>query len=340
MKKSAMKHIFNSWAQLPKTFIYSRESTVSRRQKLSVFLYGSIILLIGVPLNLLGWTGPDSTFYACLNLINLLVGAVSFIGYCKKFLSLDKALTISLVATQLEISAEIVNCSLHPSDYHISLIVGNLVLTMVLVMLAELAYMRYLPVVLSTIGMGTYTFCLYMLENPILQNFYILLLLVFITVCFLGERLIRNNKALEKENTTLKHDEAELLNLLRLNKQQIKAYIEFSKKEAPTTEDTERLLELIGERSQRNIINTVADYLTEKQTQIDRITVSLPELSPSEREICRLILQGKKLGEICGVLGKTENNVTAHRGHIRKKLGLSPQDNLKEALEKRMNMQY
>lgn len=338
MEKSAIKHIFNNWKRLPKAFIYGRESTVSGRQKLSVFLYGSIILFIGIPLNLLGWTGPDSTFYFYLNLMNLLIGAASFIGYCKKLLSLDKALTISLTTTQLEISAEMLNCSFHPSDYHISLIVGNLVLTMVLVMLAELAYMRYLPVVLSVIGMGTYTFCLYVLENPILQNFHILLLLVFITVCFLGERLIRNNKALEKENTALKQDEAELLDLLRLNKRQVKAYIEFSKKEAPTTEDAERLLELIGERSQRKIINTVADYLTEKQTQMDRITQALPELSPSEREICRLILQGKKLGEICESLGKTENNVTAHRGHIRKKLGLSPQENLKEALEKRMNM--
>ena len=160
--------------------------------------------------------------------------------------------------------------------------------------------------------------------------------MVFITICFLGERLIRNSKALEQENTVLKQDEAELLDLLRLNKRQVKAYIEFSKKEAPTTEDAERLLELVGERSQRNIINTVADYQTKKQTQMDRIAEALPELSPSEREICRLILQGKKLGEICGLLGKTENNVTAHRGHIRKKLGLSPQENLKEALEKRM----
>ena len=191
-----MKHIFNSWKRLPKAFIYGRESTVSGRQKLSVFLYGSIILFIGIPLNLLGWTGPDSTFYFYLNLMNLLIGAVSLIGYVKKFLSLDKTLAILLVATQLEISAEMLNCSFHPSDYHISLIVGNLVLTMVLVMLAELAYMRYLPVVLSTIGMGTYTFCLYVLESPILQNFYILYLLVFITICFLGERLIRNSKAL------------------------------------------------------------------------------------------------------------------------------------------------
>ena len=141
---------------------------------------------------------------------------------------------------------------------------------------------------------------------------------------------------MELENKNLKQDEAELLHILRINKQQVKAYIEFSKKEQPDSEDTERFLELIGERSQRNIINTVSSYITEKQTEIDLIAKAFPELSASEHEICRLVLQGKKLGEICEILGKTENNVTAHRGHIRKKLGLTSQENLKKALESRM----
>lgn len=181
-----------------------------------------------------------------------------------------------------------------------------------------------------------YTLCILITDSPSLKNFYILYLLVFATICVLGERLIYVVKKLQQENRNLKQDEAELLHILRMNKQQVKAYVEFSKKDKPTSEDTERLLELIGERSQRNIINTVSCYLTEKQTEIDQIAKAFPELTASEHEICRLILQGKKLGEICEILGKTENNVTAHRGHIRKKLGLIPQENLKKALENRM----
>lgn len=65
---------------------------------------------------------------------------------------------------------------------------------------------------------------------------------------------------------------------------------------------------------------------------------AMPELSPSERKICLLILQGKKLGEICRTLDKTENNVNAHRSHIRSKLELKTSENLKEALEKRIEL--
>lgn len=216
------------------------------------------------------------------------------------------------------------------------LIVGNLVLSAILVMLSVVAYMRFLPVLLSLFCMGTYTICTLITSSPSLKNFYILLVLVFFVICILGERLINAVRKLELENKNLKQDEAELLHILRINKQQVKAYIEFSKKEQPDSEDTERFLELIGERSQRNIINTVSSYITEKQTEIDLIAKAFPELSASEHEICRLVLQGKKLGEICEILGKTENNVTAHRGHIRKKLGLTSQENLKKALESRM----
>lgn len=55
----------------------------------------------------------------------------------------------------------------------------------------------------------------------------------------------------------------------------------------------EKLLELIGERSQRNIINTVSNYLAEKHTKITIVAKTFPELTLSEVEIARLIIQGK-----------------------------------------------
>jgi DNA-binding NarL/FixJ family response regulator len=61
-----------------------------------------------------------------------------------------------------------------------------------------------------------------------------------------------------------------------------------------------------------------------------------PELSSSEREICYLILQNKKLSEIGILLNKTESNITTQRGNIRKKLGMNPSDNLQKVLEKRI----
>ena len=335
MRFTVIKHFFQAIFRHLESRIYHGCDTVEERNLFSVFLYCSIILFIGIPLNLLGLTGPTERIYFLMNTVNLTTGTIVFILYYYKRIGLKSALASLLLATQLEISGEMLNCAFNPSAYHMQLIVGNLVLSAILVMLSVVAYMRFLPVLLSLFCMGTYTICTLITSSPSLKNFYILLVLVFFVICILGERLINAVRKLELENKNLKQDEAELLHILRINKQQVKASIEFSKKEQPDSEDTERFLELIGERSQRNIINTVSSYITEKQTEIDLIAKAFPELSASEHEICRLVLQGKKLREICEILGKTENNVTAHRGHIRKKLGLTSQENLKKALESR-----
>lgn len=59
----------------------------------------------------------------------------------------------------------------------------------------------------------------------------------------------------------------------------------------------------------------------------------LEGLTNSEREICRLILQGKTLKEICYDLKKSESNITSQRCHIRKKLNMDRGDDLKRTLE-------
>lgn len=61
-----------------------------------------------------------------------------------------------------------------------------------------------------------------------------------------------------------------------------------------------------------------------------------PTLTASERAICKLILQGKTLKEICDTLGKTESNVTSQRAHIRRKLNMTRQDELRSVLRRKV----
>lgn len=261
---------------------------------------------------------------------------MSLILLANRKISLKQAIITIAVSTQLETSGEMIYCALHPSYYHTMLIVGNLVLCAITVLFSVAADIRKLPIALTVLSMGTYSLCTLITKDESLINFFIIYTLVFATICILGERLIHTVKILELENKNLKQDEEELLRFLRMNKQQVRTYIEFSKKKNPDEKEMKHLLELLDESSQRNIINSVSHFLIEKQTTIDQISLAFPELTPSEHEICRLILQGKKLSDICEILNKTENNVTAHRGHIRKKLNLKPEDNLKKSLEIRM----
>lgn len=58
-------------------------------------------------------------------------------------------------------------------------------------------------------------------------------------------------------------------------------------------------------------------------------------LTFSEKEICKLILQGRSLKEICAELNKSESNITSQRCHIRKKLNMDRRDDLRRTLEVR-----
>ena len=59
------------------------------------------------------------------------------------------------------------------------------------------------------------------------------------------------------------------------------------------------------------------------------------DLTNSEIQICKLVLQDKSLKEICILLDKTESNITSQRSHIRKKLNMDRKDDLKRTLELR-----
>ena len=76
----------------------------------------------------------------------------------------------------------------------------------------------------------------------------------------------------------------------------------------------------------------MAEVKAEKSSLVETFT----EFTPTEIEVARLILLDKKLKEICIIMGKSETNINSVRSHIRKKMGLGPNDILKEALESRV----
>ena len=93
---------------------------------------------------------------------------------------------------------------------------------------------------------------------------------------------------------------------------------------------------MLGEDLQRNVIANVSEYLSIRETGMLEMETLFPELSVSEREVCRLILQGKQQSDICSILDKKESNISSTRTHIRRKLGMQPSDNLRKVLQERI----
>ena len=135
-----------------------------------------------------------------------------------------------------------------------------------------------------------------------------------------------------KENTDLHHRETALMHAVRLNRQEIEAYLRMSGNSHPSPEDTDRLFSMLKPKSQRNLINAVRLHLKKHLMDDCDLGHHFPCLTKSETDVCRLILAGKKRSEICLLLDKTENNVDVTRNHIRKKLNVPTDQDLQKFL--------
>ncbi len=312
-----------------------RERSFLGHQRLLSLVYYTLLLVFGLTANLAGIAGPPTPFVMWLNSAYLLATLLLFSGYAFRKLPLAATISMMTLVTQLSTSVEMLYCAQSPTSYNLMLIVGNTVLLAVNAIFSLVAYLKYNCYILGALTMGVYAACMTVTGDPSLGNFFLIFLLAFAFISLLGHRLVKNAHRLEAENTTLRKDEAELLLFLRMNKDQVRAYMELARQDHPH-EGTGRLLELMGKESQRNIMANVSAYIRRKEAEDCSMEHAFPELTPSERDICRLVLQGKKLGEICAILRKTETNINSTRAHIRKKLGLQPSERLDKALKERM----
>ena len=240
------------------------------------------------------------------------------------------------VATQLSLSADTLYCAIEPTvDHKYMVIIINMLLLSGNNIVSLSTYLTRITQLNTAIMFVTYTVCIIATNNSTLIDYCFMFFVVLVFFSFLGFHIAKNARRLQVENTELRRDEAELMQILRLNKKQIRAYVRLAS-DRYGAEHTRNLLDILGETSQKNLLANVAEFMRISDTEKSRIDEIFPELTTSEKSICQLILRGKKLGDICSLLGKTESNVNTQRAHIRRKLGLATTDNLREALEERM----
>ena len=125
--------------------------------------------------------------------------------------------------------------------------------------------------------------------------------------------------------------------MFRIRREQIKAYIQLAQNRLPA-EKIDMLFEQMQPYQISNVVYNITKYTEHHRAMLEKIADILPELTPSELSVCRLVLEGKKQGEICSLLNKTKTNVNTHRAHIRKKLNITTNENLRDALEQIIEM--
>lgn len=318
--------------------LFRREHTFVGRQRMQILLSATVMAFLGVAANFFKLNNQENLAFEILHYIylSLTMGTVAL--YFLRLIKIKTAIILLTLLAQTCSSTEILICFITPTQHDQFLIAADLFLGIVNILFALMAYLRYLPYVLSFMSLSVYTVGVCYSDTPTLLHFLPLYALSFAAVSTMGHWLVKNTRDLDHENIRLKHDESQFMRILHLRRSEVSAYLELAARPREKGE-TARLFHLMSEKAQQNIVNNLKAYLIDQEIQQKYVATLLPELTPSECEICQLILKGKKLSEICALLNKSETNICSQRAHIRKKLGLQTKDSLREALRLRMQQQ-
>ncbi len=318
--------------------LYSEEDIFDRQRFLMLFLFYLPFTIIAVIAEAAGLTGPKAQFFNYTHLGYITATAVLTGLFLKRRIKTAACLSALTIAGALTISVEIIYTSFEPTTSNIILIMANVVLLALNTMASMTAVLKWNTIVLGTMTIGTYITCMIISESPEMRDYLVLFIIAFSLIGISGFWTSKLSYRLKKENTQYKKDEIELLNMLHLRKNEVSAYFLLTS-EKSTEDHISTVLESLDKKTRYNLISNMEKYMKKRDTDLKTIGHLFPEFSQSEREICRLILQGKKLGEICTLLNKTETNINSQRANMRKKLGLKSSDNLQEKIRQQFDSQ-
>lgn len=312
-----------------------KDDSILGRQRLLLMLFCYLPTIVYLLVCIMDLAGPDDVFFDYTHGIFLVVITVFLILFFRDKADIVTCLNAFTITGQSLVSMEMLYIAGSPTLDNEMLIMANVVLLALNAMISMAAYLKWTTVALAIATSITYLFCAFISRSLSLWSFAIVFIIAFSSLGTIGLLMAKNYERLASENRQLKKSEEELLNIMILSKEDITACISLAAEKHSDTESY-KLIEQLDKKSRRNLLNNIDTYLQARN--YDQITISsvFPELSASEREICRLVLQNKKQTEICTILDKTESNISTQRAHIRKKLGLTHEDNLKERLQARM----
>lgn len=142
------------------------------------------------------------------------------------------------------------------------------------------------------------------------------------------------NRLLHEQQKEL-HDYAstieQVLYVFNMRKTELLALLKLAKAKDATQYDKE-LMEQLDNKTLHNIIKVANQIEHMYAQQRKEMRERFPMLTPTELDICRLVEQGLTLKEIANTLSKSVSNVSTVRGNIRKKLGLTQDDDLRTIL--------
>lgn len=309
---------------------------IIERQRAYVFLYASLGYLMGIALNLITAFGHQSRFFDIIKpahaaLILLLVGL-----YIRRLLSVYRALVLLILSIQIEISIEMVHMSFAQEGIVLGVpgIMSNTILLSMTLILSITGYIRYMPYLQTLITITTLGICEYITKDPLIEHVIPVLMIAFCVLSFMGDKLVRGVASLQSSKDNLTKEQNHLFEFLNMNKDELFQLIRLTRRKKLSDRQKRRLLDLLDEQTKASVLEVAVEVVDKKRQKLTALDAPELGLTPYEKEVCLLILQGMTIADIARKLKKSPTAITTIRGKIRGKLAMTPQDNLYEVLVK------
>lgn len=317
-----------------RVFLDRRSHNWQERLCLITFLVlSSSVILAGVPMHFIGLVGRGNTMLYTISAIVWVTTLAILVLYLRQRVSLKTAMTSFGILTQLTDSARIVHMAMAQPPGFNETIVFNQIISLALIIYLVMASLRHIPIIIASISIATIAFAYLYTDGGVNKQIAMIFIITEIFTCVLGELIRRGIRNTQRENEDYHDTLDRLLTTFHMTKTELLAYIQLGRG-GMKDKDISDFFNHLDERTEANLIRAVEQRMAHRRMQHADISATLPSLTPTEREVCRLIIGGKTILEIAAILDKTPNNISSVRIHIRKKLGLATSDDLREALLK------
>lgn len=313
-------------------FLDRRSHNWQQRMCLITFLMLSLsVVVLGVPMHFIGMIGRCDTILYTISAMSWAATLTILIMYLTQRMRLTVAISSFGILTQLAESARIVYVAMERPDGFEETIVFNQVISLALIIYMVMAAVRHMPTILAIMSIATITSAYLYTDGEINRQIVVIFVIVEIFTCILGEMIRRGIRSMQRENADYHSTLNRVLSTFHMTKTELLAYIQLGREEQ-SEKDINDFFNHLDERTEANLIRAVEQRVAQRKMQHADISAILPTLTPTEQEVCRLIIGGKTIIEIASILHKNANNVSSVRIHIRKKLGLATGKDLREAL--------
>lgn len=315
-------------------FLDHRSSNWQQRLCLIIFLTLCLTVIVaGVPMHIMGIVGRSSGILYAISALMWLMTVVLFVLYMMRRMSLKIAISTFGLLIQLTGSARIVYMAIERPEGFDQTILFNQIISLALIIYLVMAVVRHIPTIIATISIATIVFAYLYTDGGFNKQIVVIFILVEMFTCVLGEMIRRGIRDMQCENADYHTTINRVLATFHMTKTELLAYIQLGRGEQSDKDITD-FFDRLDERTEANLIRAVEQRMAHRRMQHANISSVLPSLTPTEQEVCRLIIGGKTIYEIASILNKTPNNISSVRIHIRKKLGLATSDDLREVLMK------